>query len=412
VPISTHALSSTILPTSNSSQKWLFEQESNGGIRVLHADDNSICHGMEISKFLICVEYYDDVWSEEIAIKYFKDMVLSDVLDFLNNSSIVRFVCNGFPETGTCFENNTQDSTVAAPNEKKKSHKSKLWKPYKQEWSLKCAHCGCLHLKSATAGELRRCCLNGLIDEYPSTIYERLEPMLSYVDDLIRFDPDFPKGATTINNLLAFAGTGVENDSDGGFVNHSGADAAVTMNGRTYHYFPTYSSAKPSGGLDFFLFDKQEHLHSQVDAVNSRSNGKYAYVKKSDFDIICNELVFANKMASDLRDAGTLISSENVDTAIPVLNSRVQVTQEIASVTSDTQRGERTLKLKLADKDGKSTVLMSENIAEPLCYPLFFQRFEIGWGRQVIFFVCSLTMQLIFVNSAENICRSCRFTIT
>jgi hypothetical protein len=65
-----------------------------------------------------------------------------------------------------------------------------------------------------------------------------------------------------------------------------------------------------------------------------------------------------------------------VDTAIPVLNTRVQV-------TSDTQRGERTLKLKLADEDGKSTVLMSENIAEPLCYPLFFQRFEIGWGRKV-----------------------------
>ena len=377
------------MPTSSCSPKWLLEQESNGGIRVLHADDNSIRHGMEISKFLISAEYYDDVWSEEIAFKYFKDMLLSDVLDFLNNYSIVRFVCNGFLETGTssnsttCFDNNMQDSTVTAANEKKKSHKSKQWKSYKQEWSLKCSYCGCLHLKSATASELRRCCLNGRIDEYPSTVYEKLKPMISYIDELIRFDPDFPKGATTINNLLAFAGTAVENDCGGGFVNHSGADAAVTMNGRTYHFFPTYSSAKPSGGLDFFLFDKQEHLHSQVDSVNSRSNGKYAYVNKSDFDIICNELVSVNKMASDLRDAGTLISSENVDTAIPLLNSRVEVIQEIASVTSDTQRGDRTLKLKLADKDGKSTALMSENIAEPLCYPLFFQRFEIGWGRQV-----------------------------
>ena len=235
-------------------------------------------------------------------------------------------------------------------------------------------------MKSATASELRRCCLNGRIDEYPSNIYEKLNPMLSCIDNLIRSDPVFAKGATTINNLLAFAGTAVENDSDGGFVSHSGADAAVTMNGRTYHFFPTYSSAKPSGGLDFFLFDKQENLHSQVDSVNSRSNGKYAYVKKSDFDIICNELVIVNKMASDLRDAGILISSENVDTAIPLLNSRVQVIQEIASVTSDIQRGERTLKLKLADKDGKSTVLMSENIAEPLRCPQFFQRFEIGWG--------------------------------
>jgi hypothetical protein len=238
-------------------------------------------------------------------------------------------------------------------------------------------------LTSATAGELRRCCLNGEIDEYPSNIYEKLKPMLSCIDELIHFDPDFPKGATTINNLLAFAGTAVENDSGGKFVNHSGADAAVTMNGRTYHYFPTYSSAKPSGGLDFFLFDKQEHLHNQVDSVNSRSNGKYAYVNKSDLDMICKELVEVNKMAADLRNAGMLISSENVDTAIPVLNSRVQVIQEIASVTSDTQRGERTLKLKFADKDGKSAVMMSENIAEPLCYPLFFQRFEIGWGRQV-----------------------------
>jgi len=375
------------------------EQESNGGIRILEADEYYVGLGIKIAECLSYAEFYEDVWSEVLTSKDFNDMSIADVYDFLNNSeySITKFVCNGI---------------TAAAKPKKRSHESKQWKSYKQEWSLKCSYCGCLHLKSATASELRRCCLNGKIDEYPSTIYEKLKPMLSYIDDLIRFDPDFPKGATTINNLLAFAGTAVENDSDGGFVKYSGADAAVTMNGRTYHYFPTYSSAKPSGGLDFFLFDKQENLHSQVDSVNSRSNGKYAYVKKSDFDIICNELVIVNKMASDLRDAGILISSENVDTAIPLLNSRVQVIQEIASVTSDTQRGERTLKLKLADKDGKSTALMSENIAEPLCYPLFFQRFEIGWGRQVNLFVCSLTMQLIFVNSAENICRSCRFTIT
>jgi len=399
----------SVLKTSNhaSPPEWLLNQESNGGIRILQANENSIHLGMRISECLIHAEYYENAWSEESTIKYFEDMPIDDVHDFLNNSefSIIRFSCDGFPVKET-------SAMLSALKPKKKSHESKQFKEYRQEWSVKCAYCGCLHLKSATASELRRCCLNGRIDEYPSNIYEKLNPMLPCIDKLIRCDPVFAKGATTINNLLAFAGTAVENDSDGGFVSHSGADAAVTMNGRTYHFFPTYSSAKPSGGLDFFLFDKQEHLHNQVDFVNSRSNGKYAYVKKSDFDIICNELVFVNKMASDLRDAGTLISSANVDTAIPVLNSRVQVTQEIASVTSDTQRGERTLKLKLADKDGKSTVLMSENIAEPLCYPLFFQRFEIGWGRQVIFFVCSLTMQLIFVNSAENICRSCRFTIT
>jgi hypothetical protein len=70
------------------------------------------------------------------------------------------------------------------------------------------------------------------------------------------------------------------------------------MNGRTYHYFPTFSSAKPSGGLGFFLFDKQEHLHNQVDSVNTRFNGKYAHVNSSDLDIICDELLVVNEMAA------------------------------------------------------------------------------------------------------------------
>jgi len=238
----------------------------------LKANEKSVLLGMKISECLIRAEYYENTWSEEIAIKHFEDILIADVHDFLNNSeySIVKFVCDGFPKR------------TSAAKLKKMSHKSNQWKSYEQEWSLKCAYCGCLHLKSATASELRRCCLNGRIDEYPSNIYEKLNPMLSCIDKLIRSDPVFAKGATTINNLLAFAGTAVENDSDGGFVSHSGADAAVTMNGRTYHFFPTYSSAKPSGGLDFFLFDKQEHLHNQVDFVNSRSNGKYAYVNNPD----------------------------------------------------------------------------------------------------------------------------------
>jgi len=142
--------------TTSTHERWLLKQESNGAIRILQANDNSVHLGMKISECLMHAEYYENAWSEDITIKDFKDMPIADVLDFLNNSefSIVRFYCDGFAKH-------------SAPKPEKKSHKSKQWKPYKQEWSLKCSYCGCLHLKSATAGELRRCCLNGEIDEYP-----------------------------------------------------------------------------------------------------------------------------------------------------------------------------------------------------------------------------------------------------
>ena len=88
------ASATSVLKTSNhaSPPEWLLNQESNGGIRILQANENSIHLGMRISECLIHAEYYENAWSEESTIKYFEDMPIDDVHDFLNNSefSIIR----------------------------------------------------------------------------------------------------------------------------------------------------------------------------------------------------------------------------------------------------------------------------------------------------------------------------------
>jgi len=102
---STTVSSSFDLTTSKheGSPEWLLDQESNGGIRILQANENSIHLGMKLSECLSYAEYYENVWSDETAIKDFDGLQLADVHDFLNNSeySIIKFVCDGLPKRGT-----------------------------------------------------------------------------------------------------------------------------------------------------------------------------------------------------------------------------------------------------------------------------------------------------------------------
>ena len=148
---------------------------------------------------------------------------------------------------------------------------------YKQEWSIVCQYCGCLHLSSASDAELRRCCLCGAIDEFPTYVYERLSPLPPYLFYVIVNDNTFSRNSSTYNNILSFAATGVANDSNGGFVNSSQGDNCVTINGRSYHFFPTASNIDPSGGLSYFILfilDLPEAVKRHAEICNRNYDGE------------------------------------------------------------------------------------------------------------------------------------------
>jgi len=60
---------------------------------------------------------------------------------------------------------------------------------------------------------------------------------------------------------------------------------------------------------------------------------------------------------------------------------------EVASITSDTERKNRVINIKLNDKDGISgeakSFGMNSRHVEPLCYPVLFPHGESGWGEGI-----------------------------
>lgn len=66
--------------------------------------------------------------------------------------------------------------------------------------------------------------------------------------------------ATSINNILCFAATGVDNDKGGRWENDMFGPHAVKLCGKTYHMILNANNSDPSNGVSYFLFDSQSAL--------------------------------------------------------------------------------------------------------------------------------------------------------
>ena len=99
--------------------------------------------------------------------------------------------------------------------------------------------------------------MNGIIiydDTYPNKL--KLKPIQNQLLTLYKNTNEMSIACNTINNILSFAATGVDNDVGGGYEHDMLGPHAVKLNGRTYHMLLNATSGTdPSNGLSYFLFD-------------------------------------------------------------------------------------------------------------------------------------------------------------
>ena len=144
---------------------------------------------------------------------------------------------------------------------------------------------------------------------------------------------------------------------------------AVKMNGRTYHFLKsaTSSSTDPSCGLSYFIFDAKAallaHKHSIPGAVAGEINDEILLS-------IYEELSKINYLCQELHEIGDFTQSTSPN-----------VNFEVAHITSDAVTGNRCLRIALKHRPGTTTVSLTDGLMEPLSYPIFFNRGEMGWDK-------------------------------
>ena len=184
----------------------------------------------------------------------------------------------------------------------------------------------------------------------------------------------------TINNILAFAATGVENDIGGGFMHDMLGPHAIKLNGRTYHILREASnSTDPSCGLSYFVFDSV----STVSVAAQKRNVNEEIVTQ-----IFNYLLHHNPIARCIRTIGTSLLSDNdrlldnqTHRLVATLNNNAAYL-EVASITNANASGNKIIRFQLKNKPHTSTIDMTSEMLEPLCYPLLFTKGEDGWGEK------------------------------
>jgi len=176
------------------------------------------------------------------------------------------------PESGSNSNDNMQNEDQVRntinliSNVQKKPRRNELelyW-----EYDKPCRHCDYVHLKGASAGQKKKCCLDGKALQEPFPQLKPLPPMmLHYARDRIQH---MGRNSVSYNSVLSCAATGVENNDGGGF-EHIHGEHAVRLHGRTYHFLTTSTG---NAGLNFFTFDNLANCTNYATC-------SYAYLDKS-----------------------------------------------------------------------------------------------------------------------------------
>jgi hypothetical protein len=184
------------------------------------------------------------------------------------------------------------------------------------------------------------------------------------------------------NNLFSTAVTGVDNGRPGVGYEEFNMQAAVKLNGRTYHRFP--DSTMNSCGMANFVHDG---LSAHVRGVNSRARSADGELKLfPDYvNLLAEELKEINPYLKDFAAIGAAIMELEGEEPIPIYNSSLSVQTHRLEVgillNQDAGRGVvyqyKTIGNKTDFADANSRQV------EPLCYPLLFPNGELGWGAEL-----------------------------
>jgi len=206
------------------------------------------------------------------------------------------------------------------------------------EYDKPCQHCDYVHLKGASAGQKKKCCLHGKALQEPFPQLRQLPPMmLHYARDRLHH---MGRNSVSYNSVLSCAATGVENNDGGGF-EHIHGEHAVRLHGRTYHFLTTSAG---NAGLNFFTFDNLANCTNY--ATSSLNNEKKGYQRiiPTFLENIFRELIEYNAICQECEHIGTytkeyMDSSSTID-AFATINESTSYL-DLAQITSDVITGNR-----------------------------------------------------------------------
>jgi len=205
--------------------------------------------------------------------------------------------------------------------------------------------------------------------------------------------------------FLFAAGTGVDNGKEGGYEKFHGMDAAVKIQGRTYHFL---SEATQGHGLNYFTFENEAGVEKHANDIISWKTKKAkveVVLAKSEFfffcfcvplciyNVVCLALFHClkrnNLFAQECRLVGLTIDrdmgNDRTFKGLQELRTKINFssrTLEVGSIISDESRnGPMQLRYRL--KGEPKCALSTSNLVEPLVYPLFFPFSERGWGAEL-----------------------------
>jgi hypothetical protein len=217
--------------------------------------------------------------------------------------------------------------------------------------------------------------------------YPQLEPLDDVILEAIKSNHfNFSRNSSTYNNILSFGATGVENDKGGGWMKVKGNHSAK-INGRTYHTMHKAESADPSGGISYFTFDLPTDVQNHAATINSRVKSVKDRVEEGLLVSIFKRMKVINPIAQELAEFGAAAEKMDIgeDRAAPELYARLNNHAsylEVAQITNCNERFNRVVTVKLRGGGG-STIPLTSSVLETICYPLFFNRGELGWGEEM-----------------------------
>lgn len=245
-----------------------------------------------------------------------------------------------------------------------------------QEWDYNnpCNYCGCIFLKSTLQQSRTQCCLKGeackantfpSIGELPTALafltYERLEHM--------------SMKSSFYNGVLALGATAIDNGTGGGWERILG-DHAVKLHGRTYHFLPETGGC---GGLEHFTYNAHETRINHLESLNGN-------ICRYNLEKIFHELKLTNSLVQECEQIGefaskSMVNEGNIRELMVSINQKTSHF-DIAAVTSLNCTGNRILKYQLKGQLESSSIPVTHELLEPLCYPILFPWGSGGWGSE------------------------------
>jgi len=270
---------------------------------------------------------------------------------------------------------NANEETTNQRNRSRKNELDMYW-----EYDKPCRHCDYVHLKGASSGQKKKCCLQGKALREPCPQLKQLPPMmLHYAKNRLQH---MGRNSVSYNSVLSCAATGVENNDGGGF-EHIHGEHAVRLHGRTYHFLTTSTG---NAGLNFFTFDNLANCTEYATSTLNNEERGYQRIIPSFLANIFRELKEFNSICQECEQIGSYAmeymgSSTTMD-AFAIINESTSYL-DVAQITSDVVTGNRIITFQRKGERRASSLNCTAKMWAPFIYPLLFSHAERGWGADL-----------------------------